>query len=477
MKYDPIKSLNRRQFVRQSVCAAFSSQAILHSLAHLQDVAAATATQSQLEDYKALVCIFLFGGNDTSNVLIPNDTSGYNDYAATRSILALPNANLNPITPQTPDPLDPRTWALHPNFTDVKTLFDASKLAFVANVGTLVVPTTREQYKSGAVPLPPQIFSHNDQQVQWMTSVPDSPERIGWGGRTADSLEALNENSQVSMSISLAGTNVFQIGKSVLQYHIDANNGSIGLSGFGGAGSPNNQAYHRLQRFQEILSRQYHHPFEQTQADIINRAIDNDAAISGALSSLDAQNLPVFDDANWPVGNPLAAQLRMALKMIAIRSELNQKRQIYFVALGGWDTHGDQLADHNYLLGEVNDAVKTFYDATVTLGVDSLVTGFTISDFGRTFTSNGKGSDHGWGSHQMVFGSAVNGGEIYGTMPQLIVDGPDDTGRGRWIPTLAVDQMAATLVKWFGVPQSEMASVLPNLGRFNAPDLGFMKPG
>jgi len=488
------RTLSRRRFLRSGAGTVGMSAGMLAALRSLQDLQAATSQQSDLTDYKALVCIFLFGGNDSANMVIPNDATGYSEYSTARGILALPQTDLRPISVANDTGRD---WAFHPNFGDplnptannIDKLFADGKCAVIANVGTLVVPTTREQYLAGAVPLPPQLFSHNNQQVQWMTSTPSQQAAIGWGGRMADCLKSLNENSQISMSISLAGNNVFQVGREVLQYQVDRNNGSISLSGFNpGAGGTNGE---RSRAFESIINRSHGHLFEQANADVMKRAIAADAIISGELSALDAQGLAAFnddDDATAPgpwANNSLADQLRMVAKMIAIAPALQQKRQIFFCAQGGFDTHGDQLADHNNLLGVVNDSMRSFYDCLKELegagGFDtslaSKVTAFTSSDFGRTFVSNGKGSDHGWGGQQLVIGDAVNGGDFFGTMPQYIVNGPDDTSRGRWLPSTATDEFAATLAKWFGVPSAEIPMVLPNIGEFPSTDLGFMQPG
>jgi len=459
----------RRQFLRQCGCAALGTTSLASTIWNLRSIRAATANGLRLQtpgDFKALVCLFLYGGNDANNLIIPRDTSDYNAYAAARQQLAIPLASLLPITPSIYS--DGRTWGLHPSCVDapagtgtlpgLQSLFAQGKLALLSNVGTLVAPVTRTQYINGTAALPPQLFSHNDQAVHWQTSVPDQPPRTGWGGRMADLLISLNGTAQISMSISLAGTNTFQVGNTVFEYQMSPN-GVTSLNGYSGSTKT---------ALDSIISLPHQNLFEDEFAKITRRSLDNAALLSTALAGV---NITTF----FPTNNYLADQLKMIAKMIAARDTLGMSRQIFFCSVGGYDTHGDQLTAHANLLNELNAALASFYQATVDLGVADNVTTFTASDFGRTFpVNNGDGSDHGWGSHQLVLGGAVRGGDLYGHMPALVVDGPDDTDEGRWIPTTSVDEYSATLAKWFGVMPTDMATVFPNLNRFAHPDLGFM---
>ena len=459
----------RRQFLRQCGCAALGTTSLASTIWNLRSIRAATANGLRLQtpgDFKALVCLFLYGGNDANNLIIPRDTSDYNAYAAARQQLAIPLASLLPITPSIYS--DGRTWGLHPSCVDapagtgtlpgLQSLFAQGKLALLSNVGTLVAPVTRTQYINGTAALPPQLFSHNDQAVHWQTSVPDQPPRTGWGGRMADLLISLNGTAQISMSISLAGTNTFQVGNTVFEYQMSPN-GVTSLNGYSGSTKT---------ALDSIISLPHQNLFEDEFARITRRSLDNAALLSTALAGV---NFTTF----FPTNNYLADQLKMIAKMIAARDTLGMSRQIFFCSVGGYDTHGDQLTAHANLLNELNAALASFYQATVDLGVADKVTTFTASDFGRTFpVNNGDGSDHGWGSHQLVLGGAVRGGDLYGHMPALVVDGPDDTDEGRWIPTTSVDEYSATLAKWFGVMPTDMATVFPNLNRFAHPDLGFM---
>lgn len=444
----------RRTFIRQAACAALGTAGILNTIFDLRKLSAAT---TDLSDYKALVCVFLFGGNDANNCLIQNDAAGYASYAAARGVLALPQSSLLPLTLQGGDGRD---FSFHPSMPEMQSLFNSGKLGAVANVGTLVAPITRAQYLAGGAAVPHQLFSHADQQVQWQTSVSDQTLLTGWGGRAADLLQSLNSGSKISLAISIAGTNTFEVGNKVIPYQVSST-GSIGLTGFDGSANANV----RLQAFKDLLAMPRNNLFQQAYADTVTRAIADNDLLTSALA-----NVPAMQT-TFPTSS-LAQQLQMVAKLISARTNLSMRRQIFFVAVQGYDTHGDQLTSQGGLLTELSQALNAFYNATVELGVADQVTAFTASDFGRTFPTNGSGSDHGWGSHQFVLGGAVQGGRLFGTFPTLAVNGPDDTGQGRWIPTTSVDELAATLATWFGVSATDLATVLPNIGRFAHPNLG-----
>ena len=331
----------------------------------------------------------------------------------------------------------------------------------LANVGTLVVPTNRSQYEARSVPLPPQLFSHNNQQVQWQSSVGDESFTTGWGGRLADLTNAFNENPSLSMSISLDGQNSFQVGKAVSQFSVNRT-GVVNMSG-----TNNAVGEVRLEALKSVLAQEDVNLFQTAFGGLTKDAIDTSALLGSTLEAA----TPLTTE--FPEGR-LGDQLSMIAKLISVAPQFGLKRQVFFARLGGWDMHNNQIDAHATLLADIANGMKSFYDATVELGCQNNVTTFTASDFGRTFNTNGDGSDHGWGSHHMVMGGAVRGGDIYGTVPTLEINGPDDTGRGRWIPTTSVDEYAATLAKWFGVSDSNLPIVLPNIGRFAQPDLGFM---
>jgi uncharacterized protein (DUF1501 family) len=463
--------LTRRRFIGQSACAGLGLTGLLSTVGTLRLFTANLAAQSLPgDDYKALVCLFLFGGNDGNNVLIPNDNDGFAAYTRDRGILALPRTDLLPLT--FAQSADGRPYGVHPSLGRIQNLFNRGRAAFVCNVGTLVAPITKADYLSGGAAIPPYLFSHNDQQVQWQTSLPGAQRQIGWGGRLADLLQSLNTGSQVSMNISLAGNNFFQVGNEVFQYHVGPN-GSVGLQDFTANWTPVMEQY---QAMTQIRNRSYGHLFEQEYADVLNRAVANDTLLKSVLAGI-PDYAQYFTASQLPTGGltPVAAQLRMILRLIMARSALGMRRQIFFAALGGFDTHDDQLNDHAALLGMLSNAIADFTDAAEALGVGNNVTLFTASDFNRTYNSNGKGSDHAWGNHQIVTGGAVRGGRLYGDFPRLEISGPDDTGtRGSWIPGVSTDEFSATMAGWFGVPPGDLDLVLPNIGRFARPNLGFL---
>ncbi|MDA0578591.1 MAG: DUF1501 domain-containing protein, partial [Verrucomicrobia bacterium] len=368
--------ITRRKFIRQAACAAVGTAALTNTIFDLRLVGAAMA-QGVPEDYKALICLFLYGGNDANNLLIPLGGTAYDQYAAARGNLAL--------APETLRPID-TAYGLHPSCGGLQQLYANSKLAILANVGTLVYPMTKAEYAAKSVPRPPQLFSHNDQQVQWQTSIPDQPPKTGWGGRCADLLYSLNAGAQVSMSIALSGFNTFEVGNLVQQYQVSTS-GSIGLSSVSGT---------RLQAMKDILALPNTNLMEKAFGDVTERAIANHELLTAALGSIP-------DPAGFPP-TALGNQLKMIGKLIAARNALSMKRQIFFCSVGGYDTHGEQINAHAGLLGELSDSLKAIYDYTAALGLANQVTTFTASDFGRTFPSNGIGSDHGWGSHQLIVG-------------------------------------------------------------------------
>jgi uncharacterized protein (DUF1501 family) len=453
--------MTRRRFLG-SACAAVGMTSLASTAFDLRRIAAAAALPG---DYRALVCIFLYGGNDANNTVIPRGPD-YAAYAAARGQLALPQATLRPISPVGGDG---RQWGLHPSLSGTQSLFAQGRLAVVANVGPLVAPITRAELLAGSPAVPPQLFSHSDQTLHWQTSLPDQPPRTGWGGRVADLLNDLNSGAQVSMSMSLGDSNTFQIGHDVTQYQVSSD-GSVGLGWYYDGNEWNHPPSIAIRR---LMERSYGNLFAQGYRDVFRRAMDQDRVLSAALAAAPPLATP-FPDSD------LARQLRMVARLIGAREALGLRRQVFFCAAGGYDTHGGQVGGaaevgaHSDLLAELDGALWSFYAATLELGVASDVTTFTASDFGRTYGSNGDGSDHGWGAHHLVMGGAVAGGRFFGAMPVLAVDGPDDAGDGRWIPTTSVDEYAATLARWFGVAASDLPLVLPNLGRFASTDLGFM---
>lgn len=444
--------MSRRALLRAGTCAAGAWA--------LRDLAlvSAHAAQGAPGGYRALVCVFLYGGNDAFNLLVPTSSAPYADYLAARQNLAVDVQDLLPIVPLTSDGHD---YGMHPACAELRTLFDAGRLAIVRNVGSLVRPLTKAQYQAGTVAVPPHLFSHSDQQFQWQTSHADSPENVGWGGRLADAAGGLNPGAQIAMNLSIAGSNTFQVGRSTLPYNLGVN-GAIALNGLF-----QNWNQERTAAFEMLLDAAHPNRLARQFARVQREAIEMQSLITAGLAAAPAL-ATVFP------ATGLGNQLRMAARMIAARASFNVSRQVFFVSRGGFDTHDRQNEDQPVLYGDVSASLAAFQAAMAELGVAGDVTLFTASDFGRTLTSNGDGSDHGWGSHQLVLGGAVRGGDLYGTMPSLAMGGPDDVGGGRILPTTSVDQYSATLARWFGLTEPELATVFPNLANFASSDAGFM---
>jgi len=483
MQNDP-RLLSRRRFLG-NCCAAVTATGLLSALAQMRMLGAVVNTESSYAinaapaDYRAVVCLFLQGGNDANNLIIPYDIPGYNAYATARGALALAREKVLPIAPRT---TDGRSWALHPSFgvdvagsTDkgLKDLFDKGSLAVLCNAGTLVYPTTKQQYSSQSVPLPIQLYSHNDQQVEWQSSLCDRSFTTGWGGRAADLLNALNTNSSVSMSISLAGKNSFQVGRSVAQFNMNTS-GVVALNG--SSTNTATVAGLRTAALNDMLKAEHANLLETAFSGITTNALSDSALVSSALSG----TIPFTTV--FPTSY-LGQQLKMIARLIAAAPTLSLKRQVFFAQIGGWDLHDNQVSAtdtstgaHADLFADLSASMRAFNDAMVELALADKVTTFTASDFGRTYNTNGRGSDHGWGSHHFVMGGAVKGGDLFGKMPDLTIGGPDDTGRGRWIPTTSVDEYAARIALWFGVSPTDLPLVLPNITRFNhlRPELGFV---
>ncbi len=478
-----LKPTSRRDFLRQASCAAVGTMALTNTIRDLRLINAAVA-QAAPTDYKALVCLFLGGGNDANNWIVPNSNTDYAAYAAIRGNLALPQSSLLSLRKadgQAYMDADGHTYGFHPTCIEMQTLFAEGKLVPVLNTGTLVRPITRDQYLSNATGTrPPQLFSHSDQVTQWQTSIPDQPPNTGWGGRVADILNAnYNIGGQVSMSISLNGANTFEIGQLVSQYHVSTT-GAVALSGLT-AGSP------RLQAVKDLLALSSANLQRTAYADVVERAIATGDLLNTAIA---ATLLPTDTPAGTWVWNQafpnttLGNQLKMIARLIEARTDFNMKRQIFFCSVGGYDTHTNQVTltptpntttgTHTNLLNEVSECMFAFQRAMEQLGLSDKVTTFTASDFGRTFPTNSQGSDHGWGSHCMVMGGALTGSRTYGKIPTFAINGPDDTSTGRWIPTTSVDQHAATIARWFGVSNGDIPVIFPNVTRFATSNLGFL---
>jgi len=455
------RKLSRRNFLRKSVMTGIAGTSLCSSLGGMHGIYGALNSSTALKastGYKALVCIFLLGGNDGFNVLVPTDIDGYDTYQTSRQNLAVPLENLLPVSPASSG-----EFGFNPAMPEMQALFQSGNLAIQSNVGTLIEPVTREQLINKTAKLPAQLFSHNSQQALWETGQADGPGKYGWGGQVADLVNAQN-NSAISMNISISGNNLFQVGNSVLPYSMKAS----GPEEMYGVRDYINWEQTRSAVFQRIRDLSSNHILQTNHGNIVRNTQQTAAHLTAALEVAPPINT-IFPDENY-----LAEQLQMVAKMISLSDVLGLERQIFFVTMGGFDTHDRQNEDHPELLSALSQAMNSFNDATIELGVSDQVTSFTLSDFGRTLTSNGDGSDHGWGSHHMVMGGAVNGGDIYGQVPELSIGGPDDADDGRLIPTTSVEQYSATIARWFGLSESELTQVFPNLGNFNSSDMGFM---
>jgi uncharacterized protein (DUF1501 family) len=489
-------SLTRRDFFRRTGCA-LGATALLSGLEQLSIIDALAQTPQSVSDYKALVCIFLSGGCDGNNVVIPYD--GYNDaggYNAVRSAsgLAVPQSALLQIAPSN---LGGVKFGLHPNLSPevantgvaagLLPVWQAGKLAILCNVGTLVQPLTRTQYQSTPSARPYQLFSHSDQVTQQQTSISSTPAQTGWGGRISDVMTNVNGSAPLPMIISTAGTALFTAGAHTRPLSVAPAPTALNQIFVLSMNGTSSETTARRTAFDQV------------------RALDNNLSLVNAMNDTTAQALltsaalsqdqtltTVFP--NTSLGNQLK-QVAKLIKANLTQGSLGLHRQIFFCTLGGFDTHTNQTSANptapngaggqGNLLTQLSQAMKAFYDATVELeqlqpGASSQITTFTLSDFGRTFQPSGSavatvGSDHAWGNHQFIMGGAVLGGRFYGTYPTLALNGPDDTDtRGRWIPTTSVDQYAATLARWHGVSSTDIATIFPFIGRFATSNLGFL---
>ena len=463
---------SRRAFLRRSTQLGLAGTALPFALnlAAMGEAAAFAA-----DDYKALVCVFLYGGNDYANTVVTYDDPSYNRYSTIRGSIALPKASLASTLLRPTTPLQGgRQYALHPAMTGLTNLFNTGKAAVQLNVGPLVVPLTRAQYSGSnraLYPLPPKLFSHNDQQSVWQSSSPEGS-TVGWGGNIGD-LALSSNGSSLFTCISVTGNAVFLSGDSALQYQVSTN-GAIPINGVKSNvyGSTAVRA-----ALTSLIQQNSGQTLENEYNRVTARAVGAEASITSGLAGVTLATA-------FPTSNSLADQLKMVARLIGARTALGSKRQVFMVSLGGFDLHDNLISQQPTLMQRVSEAMTAFYNATVELGVADKVTAFTASDFGRTLSSNGDGSDHGWGSHHLMVGGAVKGKAFYGKAPPVSITNTADAndqwhvGQGRLLPSTSVDQYAATLASWFGVSNSELAGVLPNLSHFGGADyptnLGFM---
>jgi uncharacterized protein (DUF1501 family) len=461
--------LQRREFLRR--CGQLGLAGVAApwalNLAAIGEAAAAGAG----DDYKALVCVFLYGGNDQGATLLPADSAGHASLVSLRGgaaggNLVVPREQLaaTTLTPRVPlaGPGAAGTQlAMAPELEPLKALFDAGQLGWLLNVGPLIQPTTKTQYQAQSVPLPSRLFSHNDQQSVWQSSGAEGAVR-GWGGAIGDLFLGSNGTSTFTC-INASSNAVFMSGQQAVQYQVSTT-GAVPINGIQTSLFGSTQCAAALR---SLVTTPGAHWMQAEYSRVTARSIAAQTLVRSALPTL----LPfgtVFDTTS-----SLHRQLQMVARLIAGRATLGARRQVFFVSLGGFDLHDFLTTQHPPLLRQIGTGLAAFHAALTELGVASNVTTFTASDFGRTLTSNGDGSDHGWGSHHLVMGGAVRGGRFWGETPVLASNGPSDVGQGRLLPSTSVDQLAATLARWMGVSDTELATVVPHIGNFASRDLGF----
>jgi uncharacterized protein (DUF1501 family) len=454
---------SRRAFLQRAahLSAAGAAAPLLGSLGLLSEAAAA-ATGT---DYKALVCVFQYGGNDHLNTLIPYDEASHADYMAARPRIGVPRGHLASTALTTANNMGGRQFAFHPSLKALTAIFAQGKIAPLLNIGALVEPTTKAQYLNKSVRLPPKLFSHNDQQ-SYMQAFAAEGADAGWGGRMGDLMQAGNGTSALSC-ISLCGRSLYLSGNSTMPYTAQPSSVNGLLSGGSLFGS--RVAFDAMRAL--MTSDQNPSWIAQEHARVATRAVALGEKVSTALARAPDASFTTFTP-----GNKLSDQLKMVARLISVAPNLGLKRQVFFVSQGGYDTHSGQAGTHPGLLATLGAAMSEFHEATVQLGIEAQVTTFTASDFGRSAGDNGDGSDHGWGSTHFVMGGAVKGGRIYGTPPAVGIGTNDAVVGGRMLPTTSIQQMAATMALWFGVPASDLPMILPNLPNFNPSqwNLGFL---
>ncbi|MCI4668744.1 MAG: DUF1501 domain-containing protein [Bacteroidia bacterium] len=462
-------SYSRRKFLGTLSCAALGGTTMLNTVLNLKAVGGLASPSYKMlsspqNDYKALVCLLLSGGNDSFNMVVPREENAHKIYKKTRSNQALKKEDLLAISPKSGG-----QYGFHPSMPEAQKLFNDGNLAVVANVGTLVEPVSSlEDAINGLVKVPLGLFSHSDQIQQWQTSVPNERNSIGWGGKLADLLKSSNTNQDLSMGISLSGNNVFQSGNNSTQFTINPYSGSSGIRGYGGT---ENLDEIRTTAVKSLLEMQYQDIFKQTYADVVNSSQANHELFSTAVNAVKLNT--IFSP------NQISQSMAMIAKTIGARNTLGMSRQVFFVDFPGWDHHDELLNNQAAMLEIVSKAMSEFYAALGELGLTKEVTTFTISDFARTLNSNGNGTDHAWGGNALVMGGDVKGGTFYGDYPSLDLGDNQDIGGGVLIPKISTDEYFAELALWFGVSRSDLGLVFPNIANFyqtntNTAPLGFL---
>ncbi|MFK8037856.1 MAG: DUF1501 domain-containing protein [Crocinitomicaceae bacterium] len=456
---------SRRNFIKTASLAALGMSAPASAMVQLKALNALMSAPPTMPfgNYKAMVFVFLHGGNDSFNMLAPKSNTEYGHYATTRSNLAIPQNDLLGISSN--------NYGLHPSLGGVKQMFDDGDLALLSNIGTLIEPTTVAQYQNGSVPIPVGLFSHLDQYNHWQTAHPHMRINKGWGGQIADMIGSTNVNQNISMNISLGGSNVFQYGNNTVEFSMNKNGPKLPL--YYNSTWGNNIA--RKELTDSLLYHNYQDPFQKTYADTFRSSLEAGLEFEAAINAL-APFATTFSTSN------ISSEMEMIAKTIAARSALGFERQIFFVRHGGWDHHDDLLSRHESGMTEVNDALVEFKTVLNEMGVFNDVTTFVGSEFARTLTSNGNGTDHAWGGNAIVMGGDVVGNQVYGSYPTLQIGGPQYIDGGVMVPTTATDSLFSELALWYGLLPSDLPTIFPNLGNFHNlatistsnPPLGFL---
>lgn len=449
-------TISRRGFLKTGLAGA-----LLGFSPSILRLAVPQAVAADLGDYKAAVCVYLHGGNDGNNCVVSLGEEAYREYVIARGKLALASQSLRPVQATTTQ----QPFGFHPNLSGLSDLFRRNKLAVVANVGTLCRPVTREQYLAGSVTLPYSLFSHSDQSKQWQTAKArdNTGQLYGWGGQVADSLRIMNGAAMYPSVTSVAGAHLYCDGRLTKPSAVDPRNKN-GLYGF--YGTVSSQA--RFEAMQNVARTHSQNSLINASADASARMFDEIAVLNDAYASHPGVNTA------FP-GTSIGSQLLRVAELIQARDSFGLGRQLFFVSLGGFDTHTNQLAEQAKVLSQLDAALTGFYQATEELGVASQVVTFTMSEFGRTVSPGNGGSDHGWGSHHFVMGGSVRGGDIYGQFPSMKLGGSNDAGElGRLIPSTSVDQYAASIARWLGVTENDIVNIFPDLRNFQQQGLAFV---
>lgn len=454
---------SRRRFLSQLgvSCASVGATSILSGITNLGLINAAAAANRPIyaplnTGYKAIVCLMLGGGNDSFNMLVPRGTTEYQEYAQVRTNIALSQNSLRPINPTNNVGQE---LGIHPNLENIQGLFESGNAAFVANIGALVRPTTVAQYDVGNG-LPQGLYSHSDQSLHWQTALPQNLSNLGWGGKLADILHTNNSNQNISMNISLNGVNTFQKGNIIREFATDPGGNNVTINA---SGSNALREIIKRQTLDSLLETSYQNIMEKAYADTVKGGKENNLEFAAAL----AQGTPFTTSF---AGDELSERLESVVRVIAAKGPLGVTNQTFFVQHDGYDTHDNSIIEHGELMSDLDRAINSFYNALEELGMQDDVVLFTASDFGRKLTSNGDGTDHGWGGNVLVVGGSIEGQKIYGDYPSLYLDSPRDLGRGRLIPTTSCDELFAELALWMGASTAAIPDILPNIENFWTPD-------